>query len=465
MSDSDSNIEIIADKEEDLSFLQNFKFKSCYLKKARFEPFSKTNISNMPLSLNNTENPPTNAAASAAGNSSGPPQINMITDKSELNMLLNAIPEYFPGNNLSIFITEVDSLINHLRGRLSTDLTYVVDFAIRNKIKGDARDFVAYQNAIAWDDIKTALLNKYGDQRSEELLEAALRQCIQYRNETYLDFYSRVLRTHNELMQHITLHNRDPNLVQFKKFEYNKLALKSFQIGLLEPYRTYISNFELHTLEECLNKCKFYDNRKQEWEYCEYIRRSNTDSKKPLNKVTSQYRPQNSFVPRSQSFQNFGNSYNAGQQPAANQQSFPSTPISNFNRANNAQYQSNNQKRFEGDINRPLNQPNRLPTNKQVFGTKPGSNISKMRYQPTPMSVQTRVHSQQFRPNTSYRPQPIFEELHNVESTEIENAENFPENFCENYAELEYENPIQEEENSENFNNENFHLPASETLE
>lgn len=55
----------------------------------------------------------------------------------------------------------------------------------------------------------------------------------------------------------------------------------SSRITLLEPYRSYISNFDLNSLEECINKCKFYDNRKQEWEYSEFLRKSQ-ENKKPL---------------------------------------------------------------------------------------------------------------------------------------------------------------------------------------
>lgn len=133
-------------------------------------------------------------------NSANVPPI--MPDKSEIQLLMQAIPEYHPGNNLSIFINEVDNLINHLEGRLTTDLAYVVSFSIRSKIKGDARDLIAYKNATQWVDIRNALLRKYGDQRSEELLVASLRQCVQAKNETYADYYTRVLKSFNDIMQY-----------------------------------------------------------------------------------------------------------------------------------------------------------------------------------------------------------------------------------------------------------------------
>ncbi|KAF5283977.1 hypothetical protein FQR65_LT13669 [Abscondita terminalis] len=79
-------------------------------------------------------------------------------DKTELQLLLKAIPEYQPGYNLSIFITEVDNLLEHLKGRLSNDLIYVVEYTVRSKLTGEATDFIAYQNVRDWLNIKTFLI-------------------------------------------------------------------------------------------------------------------------------------------------------------------------------------------------------------------------------------------------------------------------------------------------------------------
>ncbi|KAK4885763.1 hypothetical protein RN001_002034 [Aquatica leii] len=262
-----------------------------------------------------------------------------VPDKNKIQLLMQAIPEYFPGNNLSIFIKEVDNLLNHLRDRLTPDLQYVVFFSIRSKIKEDARDYIAYANATQWTEIRTSLLRKYGDQRSEELLEANLRQCVQNRNENYSDFYTRVLKAFNDLIQIISLNANDPNLLIYKKFTYNQLALKTFQIGLLEPYRSYLSNFQLNTIEECLNKCYFYDNRKQEWEYCEFIRRSHNNSNnnnKPIRHNSPLQNPSRTFPPQT-SYQ------------------------SSFNKPIQA-------RPFQRPINKPIQQNSRYFTNRQVFG-------------------------------------------------------------------------------------------------
>ncbi|KAF5294016.1 hypothetical protein FQA39_LY13570 [Lamprigera yunnana] len=119
---------------------------------------------------------------------------------------------------------------------------------------------------------RLALLQKYGDHRNEDLLASDLRRLTHSRNESYLDFYNKILKALNDLMQYVQLYVNDPNLRTYKKIEYEKLALKTFQLGILEPYRGFLIHFDLKNLEECLNKCQFFDNRKKEEQYYDYMR-------------------------------------------------------------------------------------------------------------------------------------------------------------------------------------------------
>lgn len=463
MSDSEqSEVELIADKDEDLDLPKStFKLqRSFVLKNSRFSPIARPETSEMPNNSNVPQNlglPPPPQIPVAPAQNTNTANSNML-DKSEINLLMNAIPEYYPGNSLSIFINEVDYLVRHLQGRLSNDLAYVVSFSIRSKIKGEARDLIAFQNANDWPDIKRALLNKYGDQRSEELLESALRQTIQNKNESYVEFYGRVLKAHSELMQHISLYATETNFFDYRKNECEKLALKTFQIGLLEPYRSYVSNFEIRSIEECLNKCRFFDNRKQEWEYCEFLRRNATGQTKNFNNKTQPSKFNNPSWPLP-NFARSINPVNAHAHQNASHQNFYAN--SNFNRNNQSTSQSQIRK-FGGDINKPIPQSSRFPTNRQVFGTKPGTNISRLHNQPTPMSIQSRVNTHQFRSNFGPRPPVIHEELNH---TEIENNPSLSDENTEqpcydfsDFSENDYDNY------EENFHDEqNFQIEASES--
>lgn len=348
-------------------------------------------------------------------------------EMSEIRLLLDAIPEYYPGKNLSIFISEVDNLINHLNGRITVDVKYLVNVSIRNKVKGDARDFISFQNAIEWEDIRSSLLRKYGDQRSEELLCAALSHCVQKRNESYLDYYGRLLKCCNDLLQYVSLNVTDPLELKYKLANYDKLALKTFQIGLVEPYRSYISHFQLNSVEECINKCQFYDNRKQEWEYCEFLRKSQDIPK----------RPQIPHVPVQARIQN--NSHNQ------NSNNFQNRPFPH----------QNSNPGFRSPLNRSTQPLQRQFPNKQTFANRPGPSSFP---NPTPMSVQSRVRTQQI-PVQNYQQKPNFisEELFNVESTDLVEESYNENNFCpENGADQADDEYYAEDP-------ENFQIQASET--
>lgn len=162
MSTSDIEIEIIADDSETQNLINQFNSLSLVHRKI-------PNGINSKIILNSISQTSMTTRSTS----------NVTFEKAEINLLVNAIPEYHPGENLSIFINEVDNLLEHLQGRLTPDLAYLLQFSI----------------------------------------------------------------------------------------------------GILKPYRSYLSHFDLTTVEECLNKCRLYDNRKQEWDYCEFLRRSQDDPK------------------------------------------------------------------------------------------------------------------------------------------------------------------------------------------
>ncbi|POS82905.1 hypothetical protein EPUL_005149 [Erysiphe pulchra] len=432
-------LEIIAEDCEILDSLDSQSIQDFLFKNNRFRPYP----SRIPSKMNQ--------------NSSNTP-INDNMSRQDLQLLLNSIPEFSPGKNLSIFINEVDNLISHLHGRINPDLEFCLNFSIRSKILNEARDFISFQNAKDWPSIRRALLQRYGDQRNEELLIAAISQCVQKRNENYLDYYCRISKSLNDLLQHLTLNIEDPNLLTYKKYEAEKLSLKTFQVGILEPYRSFISNFEFNNIEECINKCKFYDNRKQEWEYSEFLRRSQENRKPSTNIQPKQSQNRiNNFTPNSPNF-NF-NSRNVSIRSFNNAKPPENPPTTSFNTQG-----------FPYPINKPLPVQRKFPTNREVFGTKPGSNIMKNQPNPTPMSVSTRNTFRQ-RPtpmSTSTRnysnnqvqksrPNFTFEELYNFELDEDKADQD--ENFFNEYSSVEHD--INYPEDYEN--NENFQTIASET--
>ncbi|KAL3280501.1 hypothetical protein HHI36_024221, partial [Cryptolaemus montrouzieri] len=143
----------------------DLKIKSHPLRKARFSLINYERIQDETLPEMSPNQSQTNSTPIPSGTTSNLEPLS----RNDIQLLLQSIPEYFPGENLSIFVNEVDNLCELLEGRLNADLVYVVNFSIRSKIKGEARDFLYFQNATNWPSIRRVLLQKYGDQRSEDL--------------------------------------------------------------------------------------------------------------------------------------------------------------------------------------------------------------------------------------------------------------------------------------------------------
>ena len=189
-------------------------------------------------------------------------------------------------------------------------------------------------------------------------------------------------------MQNISLNISEPNTFNFKKDNYSKLALKTFNVGLLEPYRSHLSHFSLNTIEECINKCREYDNLKQEWDYCEFIRRSQFDSSRKLTSTFMQPSfkqipspkaspsppplPPRPF-PRQISEPFRSNPHHPFYQQTPIRSSFPSQPLQSFRN--------------------PHAPPPKFFTNRQVFGPKSGTSQVKP-HKPEPMDISARVKTQ-----------------------------------------------------------------------
>ncbi|KAL3272322.1 hypothetical protein HHI36_024335 [Cryptolaemus montrouzieri] len=214
-------------------------------------------------------------------------------------------------------------------------------------------------------------------------------------------------------------------------------------------------------LEDCINKCQFYDNRKQEWEFSEFIRRTQEPDRKPQqNFLLSRSMINTNRQPRNQNSLSFTNQQSprfvqqsqnsfssANQQPSSSVQQSQKINLENFT---NKPYSHNNQG-FPNSINKPLPSWKVPLTNKKVFGTNPGSSFTKTKYQPTPMSTSTIVRQQHPHQRTFE-----FEELYNVETQNDDFNEHFEELLDENlYDENLYD------ENDET--DENFRSTASES--
>ncbi|KAF5281946.1 hypothetical protein FQA39_LY00470 [Lamprigera yunnana] len=163
-------------------------------------------------------------------------------------------------------------------------------------------------------------------------------------------------------------------------------------LGILEPYQSFLIHFELNTLEECLNKCRLYDNRKQEEQYYDYVRG-------PLKK------------PQPMQHQSFKTHYSFQKSP----QTF-STPQKPHQPFYNAQRPQNS-----------FNTQNTRPNFYSQFNNQPKPIIPQSQYKPTPMSGISTFTNNKIKPPQNFdqsssnpRRNFISEELNNVEPEQLE---------------------------------------------
>lgn len=332
----------------------------------------------------------------------------MAHNISEINLAKEIIPLYEGGSkNLSYFIQQCEKFISTYRittpGQEQCTLNKLLFEICCSKLTGAARDTLVISNCTTWSQVKDALINRFGDQRNETLLENDLITCFQSTNENYDQYYERIKSKLQILLEHVNLREVDHNIRIYKTNLYTNRALNTYQAGLLEPYRSFILYKSPVSLEDCLVQLRNYDNHKQQINFLNFVRQKTPNKTSRFQEATkpfkaNYYQP----VPNPQT--------NA--QPIASpsnhqtQNLFPRRPINNLNQFNN--YNSQRQKQ---------------------------------QFTPTPMSISTNNTFQTNRnqqPRTNYfrstAPRNfISEELHNVQENDhvethnnYQNVENFP---------------------------------------
>lgn len=192
--------------------------------------------------------------------------------KTEITNLLATIPEYEPGKNLSMFVTEINHVYRMAQG-FSGNFYEYLDALIRNKIRGNARDHISNNNCFRWAEIRDSLIRRYGDQRGEDLLVSDLKNSAQLPGETFISFFDRLMVKTNALNQCISIkYAMQPEWLRFKKLEYAEMTQRIFEAGVLEPYLSHLIATRSFSIEESVNQCQILDNAIRERSFADYVR-------------------------------------------------------------------------------------------------------------------------------------------------------------------------------------------------
>lgn len=390
--------------------------------------------------------------------------------------ILNEIPRY-EGNpsELSEYTRSVQDIFDqfHQPQDPNAYINKLLLSAARNRLKGPALEVVTGQTILTWEELRTILIDNFGDQRSELNLVIDLTRLKQNFREHPVDFYNRCRSLVAILNSKISLTNDIQEIKNYRIANAKALALKSFTSGLMEPLGSFLRSRAPATLENALTIVK----EELDVRYFQNLQNKPQTSVQQPIKIPQRPHP---------TFQNY-----PILQPRAQQNQFPQQA---------RQYQPNVAPITHLNPNQP---PAQFPGYQKPFG-KPGQNVfaPKRNFQPSkkpePMDMSTikkRPASQQvgnfrqrpfnqasqnysrFQPgnsstnhftNNGQRPNFTFEELHNMNTEPQQDSYDqyvdWPaETDNTDYSEYpEYHDEQCDMDDYQNYNQEDFQTEASE---
>lgn len=353
----------------------------------------------------------------------------VITDE-QLKSFCQTIPYFSPEQNdtLSSFIITVDDIIKLFESgtfaMCSNVQVHLLNLHIVSKLRDTAHTYITSNNFhdfipdsfTTWKNIRKALLEQFGQTKSEDTLFNELQNEKQKFNEHYREFHLRINAKFNTLMKHVRLTHNDERKIQTLKEIYSNEALKTFISGLQSPYRETVYYTNPRTLHECLEQCERYSNL--------------------MSRTPGRSNPQDN--PRN--FNGFNNSNNN------NNRFRPNFRQNNYNSSynpNNIRLGNNNNNNTRNFVPRQLSQPQHNAI-QQIRNNQHWE----------PMSARTTSNRQNTRQN-----------FHNLEldssyeSSYSDNYQNQPietnQNYRDNISEIDYQEFLawknQKKEHSENF--------------
>lgn len=387
---------------------------------------------------------------------------------------LDLIP-HFDGDTskLPVFLDTCEQVLGMLVQDNNAQRIQFLMLHFRNKIVGKAAQVLAARNITTFPELKSLLLNTFGDQRNEESLLNDLMMLTQNHNESPSQFADRCISLRGLLLSKMQMANISQGLRQEKLILYNKMALRTFLSGLNAHLSHLLRCKEPASLEEAINMVV-------EEENMNYNRQQKLGAKNNLQKtdhsqirttqINPRYNPNHfqTFPPRPHP-QMTRPTINIPHRvpnyffPRNPQQTFQQRPFQN---PQNFHRQVPQQQNFQRqNFSTPQNFPNFQ--NPQRFNFQPKNQQS----YPQPMDTSSGNTRRTGIPQTSNAPKWTAQELH---LQEIPNTSSSKNEYEPDY----YEEPVYDAETlensyypeeyySENFPNynddENFTLPASET--
>lgn len=152
--------------------------------------------------------------------------------------------------HLNLFLRKCDYVINKYRGNAEQD-QYVLH-TITSRLTEEAAALVSERNDIlTWEQLKTLLIQHFGDPRSEECIAIELETLKMKQGESYLEFCNRVQSVRSVLISKVN-QLLDVNIKNSKVSIYDHLALNVFLYNLPENLIRAVRIKMPETLEKAL---------------------------------------------------------------------------------------------------------------------------------------------------------------------------------------------------------------------
>lgn len=210
-----------------------------------------------------------------------------MEDLNCIKTALLIIPKYDGNpNQLNRFILTCESILSQYYNTVDTESfsNTLLLHSILNRLEGKAEEIVNINGVSSWEHMKQVLLKNFGDQRDENCLTRDLVNMKQ-ENESPQEFYNRCMNILNTIINYISLHESDQEIIKCKRMFFHSQTLKTFLAGLKEPLGATIRAMRPTDMPTALNFIK-------EEENIRYSQKSNFV--KPLFSLNKPYNSGNS---------------------------------------------------------------------------------------------------------------------------------------------------------------------------
>lgn len=168
---------------------------------------------------------------------------------------MSSVIPAFDGNEklLNFFIKKCEYVIKCYKHESNPAQDLYVYHVVSSKLTGKAAQLLSERQDIeSWTELKSVLIQHFGDPRSEECIAIELETLKMNQNESYLDFCNRIQQVKSTLKAKVNM-EIDLNIRRSKIIIYDNLSLNVFLYNLPEDLIRIVRLKGSKTLEEALS--------------------------------------------------------------------------------------------------------------------------------------------------------------------------------------------------------------------